>query len=171
VKLEKSKQPKGFLGFLTKERSDFNLIPDLVAGLGKLESGLTGVKNIITGATKVDWVRGLYGTLKGSISLIKGVFSGLVKIASIPFRLSGLIAIGEFLLLFGDKIPVVREALGSLGAAFAGAFANIGQTIKNTGAGFSEVFGGLTEIFNGEIDPGLRSISFGFKGPILFLNV
>jgi TP901 family phage tail tape measure protein len=163
LKLEKSKQPKGFLGFLTKERSDFNLIPDLVAGLGKLESGLTGVKNIITGATKVDWVRGLYGTLKGSISLIKGVFSGLVKIASIPFRLSGLIAIGEFLLLFGDKIPVVREALGSLGAAFAGAFANIGQTIKNTGAGFSEVFGGLTEIFNGEIDPGLRSISFGFN--------
>jgi TP901 family phage tail tape measure protein len=163
LKLEKSKQPKGFLGFLTKERSDFNLIPDLVAGLGKLKSGLTGVKNIITGATKVDWVRGLYATLKGSISLIKGVFSGLVKVASIPFRLSGLIAIGEFLMLFGDKIPVVREALGSLGAAFAGAFANIGQTIKDTGAGFREIFGGLTEIFNGQIDPGLRSISFGFN--------
>ena len=128
-----------------------------------IKTGAVGLKNVVSAGLRLDWIKGAYITFTKIGSAIKFISSGLLRIASIPFRLSGLIAIGEFLFLFGDKIPVVREALGSLGTAFAGAFANIGQTIKDTGAGFSEVFGGLTEIFNGQIDPGLRSISFGFN--------
>ena len=86
--------------------------------LGELKSGLGAAKGFsLATATKSI---ATFGTV------FKTVFTGIRRV----FSTTGLLTVLEVLILFGDKIPIVKDALAALGSGFSNAFKQIGDIAK-----------------------------------------
>ena len=112
---------------------------------------------------KVDWLATFtWGLTKSYIVMTKLKNASFAVVKSF-FTLSGLINWVQILLLFGDKIPVVNDALSGLGKAMNNAFTNVSNTLKNVGAGLKVVGDGIRLIYTGNIEEGVTAIGEGFR--------
>lgn len=92
-------------------------------------------------------------------TVFKTVFTGIRRV----FSAGGLTTILEVLLLFGDKIPIVRNALAALGQGFSNAFKQIGDIVKYA-TGPLELFKASIEAFvAGNSKLGVQGLLFGFS--------
>lgn len=160
LKKEQLKAPKGFLGFLTKERTLKNFLPDIAKDISGLSNA--GPK-IVKGFKGIDIIRTLFKGLTTGIRGIVGAFAAIGKGIKGLFSLNGLIRLGELLFVLGDKIPIVSDALAGLGKAFNNAFGNIRRTFDNIGVGLGVIGQGIKQIYTGEIEQGINTIGQGFE--------
>lgn len=160
LKKEQLKAPKGFLGFLTKERTLKNFLPDIAKDISGLSNA--GPK-IVKGFKGIDIIRTLFKGLTTGIKGIAGAFAAIGKGIKGLFSLNGLIRLGELFFVLGDKIPIVSDALAGLGKAFNNAFGNIRRTFDNIGVGLGVIGQGIKQIYTGEIEQGINTIGQGFE--------
>lgn len=146
----------GFRRFVPIFTGAFRIAGKALAGIGSL------MRTVFRGAIAVDWVRALHRGFMGLGRAIVGIIR-LVSKLRYAFTLPGLLVIGEILLLFGDKIPVVKDILEGLGNAFKNVFGNIGQTLKNLGPSLRLVGDGIRNIFTGDSMLGVQKIKAGFQ--------
>jgi len=164
-RLDKLSAPQDTSSFLTKNRG---------AGLG---AGLLGaavdIGRTIRGAfsgisfrnlwKSLDVVNLLYKGFRSIWTVTKGIGTILNMMRRTLFSLSGWLTIVEVLILFGDKIPVVKDALAGLGTAFSNLFKNIGETLRNLGPSFGLLYRGLNDIFGGKIEQGIVRARDAFR--------
>jgi TP901 family phage tail tape measure protein len=164
-RLDKLSAPQDTSSFLTKNRG---------AGLG---AGLLGaavdigrtIKGAFSGISfrnlwkSLDVVNLLYKGFRSIWTVTKGIGSILNMMRRTLFSLSGWLTIVEVLILFGDKIPVVKDILEGLGTAFSNLFKNIGETLRNLGPSFGLLYRGLNDIFGGKIEQGIVRARDAFR--------
>lgn len=110
-----------------------------------------------------NWLARFISGFKTLGTALRIVWSGLNGIRRVLFSLSGWLTIVEILILFGDKIPVVKDILEGLGNAFKNVFANIGQTLRNLSPSLNLVTDGIRDMFSGESMLGVQKIKAGFQ--------
>jgi hypothetical protein len=89
------------------------------------------------------------------------VFSVLTKIGRFAFSFSGLWTIAELLLLFGDKIPFVREVLEDFAKAFTASFSAIGRIATYATGPLALISAGFGAVGRGFMDLGVEAIIKG----------
>lgn len=127
---------------------------------GGIGSGLRSVAKFIT---TTNWLQEIIKTVTGLGRFLRGVFSVLNGIRRVVFSLSGVLTIVEVLILFGDKIPVVKDILEGLGNAFSNLFKNLGNTLKALGPSFQLIGRGFNDMFGGNAERGLQRIKDAFS--------
>lgn len=174
------------MGFIPKEFMSFFRM--LRGGAGKGLGGLASMGKVLAPLGKVLTVGGkglkLFGRAFGALwKLIKSVdyvrifFQTAVAIKNFGlvlfrvangvrrfvFSFSGFLFIVEFLILFGDKIPGIREGLAALGEAFTQSFKEIGRIGKLAAPGMRLLQKGFNDIFAGNFDDAVLNMKAGFS--------
>lgn len=136
----------------------------VIQGIGASFRGLwAGIRAAGRGIANVNWLRVIISSTKGVLTVLKGIFTVLNGIRRFVFSLSGALLIVEALILFGDKIPVVKDILEGLGNAFKNVFSNIGQTLKNLVPSLSLIGDGIRNMFSGDAMLGVQKIKAAFS--------
>lgn len=146
----------GFRRFVPLFTGAFRIAGKTLSGIGSL------MRTVFRGVIAVDWVRTLHRGFMGLGRTIVGILRVVSKLRY-AFTLPGLLVIGEILLLFGDKIPIVKDILEGLGNAFKNVFGNIGQTLKNLGPSLSLIGDGIRNMFTGDSMLGVQKLKAGFQ--------
>lgn len=89
------------------------------------------------------------------------VFSVLTKIGRFAFSFSGLWTIAELLLLFGDKIPFVREVLEDFAKAFTASFSAISRIATYAAGPLALISAGFGAVGKGFMEQGVNAIIKG----------
>jgi TP901 family phage tail tape measure protein len=143
----------GVAGFTQLVAKGLNLFGPLWRGI---RAGMVAVFSVNYLQVFITGFRGLWTVARGFLTVLNGV-------RRILFSLSGWLLIVEGLILFGDKIPVVKDALEGLGVAFTNVFNNIKQTLKDLGPSFELIGMGINEIFSGNAGGGMMKIQRAFS--------
>lgn len=117
----------------------------------KLVKGFMNLVSILTKFSKITWT-----ATKGLLSLLNGV-------RRFAFSASGILLIIEGLILFGDRIPVIKDILAGAGKAFKELFGDIGATLKNLGPSFQLVGMAFNDIFGGKMERGVRRLKLALS--------
>jgi len=119
--------------------------------LGGIKSGLSAAK----GFSFATITKGLvtFG------SVFKTVFTGIRKL----FSTTGLLTVLEVLILFGDKIPIVKDALAGLGQGFSNAFKQIGDIAKYATGPLALIRASIDAFVADRSDLGVQGLLFAFS--------
>jgi len=151
----------------------------IFSGLGRISfSGIvkglfSGIKAGLTLLTKIDPVTILYKIFIGFGRVTKGVFIALNAVRRFVFSFSGIFTILELLLLFGDRIEIVRKAMERISIGFGNAFAAIGRTFTDIIPAVDLFKESIRSIAGGKADDGFKGIiqSLGIIWKILTSNI
>jgi hypothetical protein len=144
--------------------SALRLSTRLAVGARSTALGAGAIKNLTTGKVLASLGRGIVAIAKGMMTLTRVTFQfGRIGFGIFRkvFSVSGLWAIAELLLLFGDKIPFVKDILADFGKAFTASFAAIGRIAQYAQGPLSLLGAGITAIGEGFTSQGVDAIIRG----------
>lgn len=143
--------------------SAFRIIGRGLAGAARLLPSIgrgisIAFQAVFNGANFTRAVRGVQLLWRG----FRGVLTILNTMRRIAFAAGPLIWL-EALLLFGDRIPVIKEMMAGLGNAFSNAFGNIADIFRDIGMEIGAITKGIGKLFGGDVAGGLADIQIGFN--------
>jgi TP901 family phage tail tape measure protein len=136
----------------------------LAVGARSTALGTGALKNLTTGKVLASMGRGVLAVAKGMMTLTRVTFQ-FGKIGFGIFRkvfsVGGLWAIAELLLLFGDKIPFVKDVMADFGKAFSASFAAISRIAQYAQGPLALIGAGIGAISDGFTGQGVNAIIDG----------
>ena len=125
-----------------------------------LSKGLSVGKNIFGGLgkaaltffqmlKKIDVVKALFSLAMTLKNIISFLFIAARATLRFVFSWNFVFLVLDMLILFGDKIPVIKESLENLGSAFSKAFGEIGKIGSMVGPAFKLIQIGINDLIAG----------------------
>jgi len=118
---------------------------------------LVGGKSLLQGMFNVNYLAKIISGFKSLGNILRGLFVGLNVIRRFAFSFSGVLALVEALIIFGPKIPPIRDFFRNIGTYLKDIVA-IGPAVVPQ---LKQIFGGFKEIFRGDITSGISTIKQG----------
>jgi hypothetical protein len=111
--------------------------------MGLVKVAFSGAYRFIMSGKIITYLYNFFMTLKNIASIALITARNVMRFA---LSWNGLFLALDILILFGDKIPVIKESLSNLGSAFTGAFAQLGKIGQAIGPAFAHIQLGLASL-------------------------
>lgn len=146
--------------------------PKALSLITRIRSLLSGTISLFSGAGS-SLFSGVIKSGTAFVNLTYTLFMNIGRVAKMTFSLlnvfrrifftaSGWLMIIEFLVLFGDKIPVIKDMLAALGNAFSQAFGVLHQMFGELAKDLGLVGEGIRALFSGDAESGIQKMKDGF---------
>ena len=136
----------------------------LAVGARSTALGAGALKNLTAGKVLAGVGKGIVTVARGLMTLTRVTLQfGKIgfRIFRAAFSVTGLWTIAEILILFGDKIPFVKDVLADFGRAFAASFAAIGRVAQYAKGPLALIGAGIGAVSDGFTAQGVDAIITG----------
>lgn len=149
---------------VTRPAAGAGIYRNIIKEAPKALSLVTRIRSILSGTITSGkvFVNLTYTLFKNIWQVTKMTFSLLNVFRRIIFTASGWLMIIEFLVLFGDKIPIIKDMLAALGNAFSQSFGVLRQMFGELAKDLGLVGEGIRTLFSGDAESGIQKMKDGF---------